>query len=72
MQWGARSRPRRLRVDLGFSELEHRVLFRSRGRRRRRALERVGVEDVHGARPPDLLLGGALALLPVGDIDRRL
>ena len=62
---------RRLRVDLGVGELEHRVLDRSRGRRRLGALERGDVEDVHGARPRDPLLDGALTLLPVGGIDRR-
>ena len=60
---------RRLPIDLDIVELVHRVLDRSRGRRRRRrcALERVDVEDVHGARP-QLLLRDAVA--PVGGIDR--
>ena len=43
---------RRLRVDLGFGELEHRVLDRSRGRRRRRALERANAEAGPPPRDP--------------------
>jgi hypothetical protein len=46
---------RRLSVGLGVGELVHRVLDRSRGRRRVGDLERVGVEDVLGAAPRELL-----------------